>query len=69
MVNKKGENKMKTEQAYRKLFVTAYEMFLNKVAKAHNISLQKLINMSNNDDEIREELEAKFSKMIKEGVA
>ena len=67
--NKKMKHKMSTDEAYRKLFINAYEMFLNKVAKAHNISLQKLINMSNNDDEIRQELEAKFSQMIKAGVA
>ena len=65
MVNKKGENKMTNDQAYSTLFEGFYEMFLNKVAKAHNISLQKLIDMSNNDDEIRQELEAKFSRLMK----
>jgi hypothetical protein len=58
MLNKLKENKMK------KLFKNTYKTFLGKVAEAHNIDLNKLIEMSNADDELRKELEQKFLATI-----
>ena len=66
MVNKKGENKMKNqEMKMQEMFKRTFVTFLQRVAEVNNVKLEDLISLSNKDDEVRKDLEARFLAAVK----
>ena len=63
-----NNKEIKIENIYRKLFVSSFKTYIEKVAKAHECSVEKIVKISNSSPEIRKELEDNFLKIISNGV-